>query len=94
MHLPGERARNTIRTRCSAEPDSVRSGGGPFCTVAYADEGADKYEEEMEVVSCPVSLNVPTATKSTGPVEYVFQFVHVHVRCVLAARPLAGFLSN
>ena len=94
MHLRGERAPSAIRTRCGTEPDWVRGDGGPFRTVVSAVRGADEYEEEMEVVSCPVSLNVPAATKSTGPVEYVFQFVHVHVHCVLAARPLASFLSN
>ena len=47
MHLRGERAPSTIRTRCGAEPDSVRGDGGPFCTVVYAGKGADKYEEEI-----------------------------------------------
>ena len=67
MHLRGERAPSTIRTRCGAEPDGVRGGGGPSCTVVSSVKGADKYVEETEVVFCAVSLNVPTATKSTGP---------------------------
>ena len=46
MHLRGERAPSTIRTRCGAEPDGVCGDGGPFCTVVYAGKGADKYEEE------------------------------------------------
>ena len=46
MHLRGEHAPSTIRTRCGAEHDSARGDGGPFCAVVYADKGADKYEEE------------------------------------------------
>ena len=47
MHLRGERALSTIRTRRGAEPDRVRGDGGPSSTVVSAVKGADIYEEEM-----------------------------------------------
>ena len=46
MHLRGERAPSTIRTRRGAVPDSASGDGSPFCTVISAFKGPDKYEEE------------------------------------------------
>ena len=46
MHLRGERAPSTIRTRRGAEPDRARGDGGPSYTVVSAVKEADKCEEE------------------------------------------------
>ena len=91
MYLRGERTPNTIPTRRGAEPTSVRGDGGPFCIIVSAVKGADKYEQKTKVVSCAVSLNIPTATKSTGPRQSNTSSLRMGtcVVCLLPAHSLA-----